>query len=697
MQLAKIVARTLLATVAVVAANACPPASAATGPWAGARGVRARLVAATDGPGYAATLRSGLEVELGEGWDTYWRSPGDAGAPPVVDWSDSRNASSVSLRFPAPSRTEVFGLQTVGYTGAVTFPLEVRPDRPGDAVSLRAKVDMLVCKDICQPVSFRLELDIPAGGGAADPGVTAALARAEASVPGNGRSAGLSVTAVDAAAGGAAALTVKIASLVPLVAPDVFVESGGLSFGKPRFALSPDGLSATAEVDVTSGPDAVGLPGTRATVTLVDGVRASETAVRVGGGTPGAWTRLLSVLPFLVPALAGGLLLNLMPCVLPVLAMKLFAATGHVGRPRGKVRRSFLASAAGIVASMLASAGILSCLKAAGLAAGWGIQFQQPGFLVGVSAALLVFSSAMAGGLELGLPGKMVDILSRAGSDGLAGSFVAGAFATLLATPCSAPFVGTAVAFALARGPGETVAIFAALGIGMATPYLAVAAFPGLASSLPRPGRWMLALRRVLGCALALTAAWLLWILAGQVPAWAAAVACVALVAMVGIIRLRDSMGHVAAAAGAVTCLFWALAATELAPAPAAVGNTAGWTAFDAAGIGRDVAEGKVVFVDVTAGWCATCIANRGVVLGRRDVATALARPDVVAMMADWTRADAGIMAYLARNGRFGIPFNAVYGPGAPHGIVLSELLTGEAVLSAIDRAGKPGMAGSNP
>ena len=280
------------------------------------------------------------------------------------------------------------------------------------------------------------------------------------------------------------------------------------------------------------------------------------------------------------------------------------------------------------------------------------------------------------------------------------GAFVTGAFATLLATPCSAPFLGTAVGFALASGPAEIFAVFAALGLGLALPYLAVAAVPAIAQRMPRPGRWMVVLRWVLGVALLGTAAWLLSVLAVQIGAQGVAAFAVLLILLLGFLWVMREAGslrrwlRLAGVAGIAAIAF--VVPARFAAEPAAAIAEPGWQNWDRAEIERLVAAGHVIFVDVTADWCITCQVNKSLVLTRGEVAARLAGNGagrVVAMRADWTRPDPRIADYLASFGRYGIPFNVVYGPAAPAGIPLPELLTGDAVIAALDRAAGPAQA----
>ena len=395
-------------------------------------------------------------------------------------------------------------------------------------------------------------------------------------------------------------------------------------------------------------------------------------------------------------ALLGGLILNLMPCVLPVLSIKLLSVIGHGGGEARHVRAGFMASSAGILVSFMALASAAVALKQAGLSVGWGIQFQQPVFLIAMALVVTLFACNLWDMFQIRLPGRISTAAATAGQGhSLAGHFATGAFATLLATPCSAPFLGTAIGFALSRGAVEIFAVFIALGIGLALPYLAVAAVPRLATWLPKPGRWIVTVRRILGLALVATALWLLSVLMTQAGLRAAVMAFLLLALLpvvLGLIKQPPRLRH--GAVWAVVAMLAVLSAVApiAGPAPLAsgVGSGAGagkinWLPFDPASIGREVAAGNTVFVDVTADWCLTCKVNKALVLERGEVLARLGAAGIVPMQADWTRPDPAIAAFLQRFSRYGIPFDAVFGPAAPEGHVLPELLTTDSVLTAID------------
>jgi len=669
---------------------------AGASPWIETEQTQVRLIADRVAVGTTESIRLGLHFKLAPGWKVYWRSPGAAGFPPRVDWTGSANLQAAEMAWPAPERFSVLGLDTLGYKEEVVFPIDAVLDQPGNALRLSGRLTYLTCDEICIPYDADLSLDIPAGQSIASR-YAHVIDRFEARVPGDGTTAGLEV--VDAqvvAAGGMQFLEVVASASAPFDEPDVFVEGPDrFDFAAPTTRLSSDRRSAMLSIPVTAiGSDSPDLAGESLVLTVVDGDRSMEARVASVDGAV-ASDSLRTTVVILALALLGGFILNLMPCVLPVLSLKLLSVVKQGGAPPHAVRRGFLITAAGIVFSFLVIAAALVALKAGGIAVGWGIQFQQPLFLAVMAVVLALFAANLWGFFEIGLPAGLADRLGAPGraESGL-GHFMTGAFATLLATPCSAPFLGTAVGFALSRGSAEIAMVFLALGNGLALPYLAVAAAPRLARLLPRPGAWMAVLRRVLGVALIGTALWLLTVMAAQVD-WLIALgvgaAVAAMVAALGLASHRRTVPGFAARIVAIA----AIAAAVVLPlvSGSAAAPTAGadraeqWAEFDRARIATLVREGKVVFVDVTADWCLTCQVNKALVLDRDPVAARLADPDLIAMVADWTRPDPAIADYLSRFGRYGIPFNAVYGPGAPKGLPLPELLTAEIVIDAIRRA----------
>ncbi len=681
------------------------PARAAAGPWLDQEQARLRLIA---GDRIDETVRVGLQFALQPGWKIYWRAPGDAGYPPTVDWSDSDNLAKAEMLWPVPHRFSLFGLETFGYSDEVVLPVDGRMERPGETVRLRANVDYLICEQICIPRQAMLSLDLPPGVSASS-SEGALIDSYRTLVPGDGTAVGLSLQgAMLTGDMEKPVLRVTASSQTPFQTPDVLIEAPpGFSFGKPETELRDGGMIAVLDLPVVGAPAQAVLEGKRLTLTVTDGQRGMEREVvaRFADSASGGAGGLAALASVLGLAFLGGLILNLMPCVLPVLSLKLLAVAKQSGRARGDIRAGFLASAAGILVSFLVLAGAAIALKSLGLRVGWGIQFQQPLFLAAMALVVTLFAYNLFGFFEISLPrwaaalgvsgsapGKAVSARRQLGNH-----FLTGAFATLLATPCSAPFLGTALGFALARGPSEIVLIFSTLGLGLALPYLLIAASPRLIGWLPRPGAWMVILKRILGLALAGTAVWLLSVLVAQVGL-VATFGVGALLIGLGLVLWHGHAGGERRFATPALAGILAVAAVAL---PAALAERAGqgepaqisvatgeWQPFEPDRIAGLVAQGKIVFVDITADWCITCRVNKALVLDKEQVLERLKADNVIAMRGDWTRPSDEISRYLERFGRYGIPFDAVYGPGSPAGVALPELLSVDEVLQMLDRAG---------
>jgi suppressor for copper-sensitivity B len=662
--------------------------------------VEARLITAENGvtPG-ATSLSAGLQLQLGENWKTYWRSPGEVGIPPSVDWSGSQNVAEVSFLWPAPERFTAFGIENFGYHNEVVFPLRITLSNVGAPVRLNARVTLLTCSTVCVPQDFTLSLALPNASGI-DAAAGKLIAAYAARVPDDGTLSGITIESANLDAK-MTALTLTARSEQPFAEPDVFPELGeGTAFGKPDIRLADGNRLLWARLPILSAAETLA----PLKITVTDGDRAATLDPTLSGvaaappysidRTLPGWVELAWVAAI---ALLGGLILNVMPCVLPVLSIKLSSALKSHDQSPARIRSGFAVSAIGVLVFMWALASATLAARGFGVTVGWGLQFQNPVFLTAMFVILAVFSANLIGAFEIALPSALQTRLARAGGGkGYGGDFATGAFAAILATPCSAPFLGTAVAFALAGRAVDIFVIFTALGLGLALPYLIVAAFPRMVMRLPKPGRWMIWLKIVLGLALAGTAAWLIWVLIGVAGARTAQWVAVVSLAVV-VLLSRHSLPGFARLSGAIALSGVAIMLTGiLSESDVPTGNVAtNWTAFDRSEIARQVSQGNVVFVDVTADWCLTCKANKALVLDREPVVSKLREPGIIPMQADWTRPDESISRYLEGFGRYGIPFNAAYGPAAPNGIVLPELLTTDLVLQALKDARGPDLVSS--
>ena len=688
---------------------------AAAGPWWTTDHGAVRLIAESNAVGSATKMRLGLHFKMKPGWKIYWRSPGDAGFPPRPNWKGSQNLADIKVDWPAPTRFSVLGLETVGYKKEVILPLTAQPFEPGKAVNVKATVPYLTCEEICVPYEAKLTLALPAGPAGSSP-EGFLIKKYVAAVPKKVKGPNEIISSVSVV-GPAGKQTLQVAAAISGKL-DLLIEGPrGFRFGKAKPVTRTDGKTVFAALvsppikSVKPGKP-IDLAGKDIVLTLLGGPKGAielktQPSVGVVTQTPPP-VSVATFLSILALAVLGGLILNLMPCVLPVLSIKLLTVVSHGGEAPARIRAGFLASAAGILACFLLLGTVAVALQSAGLAAGWGIQFQQPAFLAFMIAVITLFACNMWGLFEIRLPGAVADAAVNAGSDsgshetGLRGHFLTGAFATLLATPCTAPFLGTAVGFALSRGPVEIYAVFIALGIGLALPWIVVAAFPVLANKLPKPGHWMITLKRILSIALIGTAVWLLSVLWFQIGSAATGIIASLMIAIVFSIWQYRHLGDKARFAtwivvGLLTAISMVGAHSFICAGGdrVAAADDKTWRKFDLAAVDAEMVKGNTVFVDVTADWCLTCQVNKSLVLNRGRVAEILGAGTIIAMKADWTKPDPAITAYLKSFGRYGIPFNVVYGPSMPRGVPLPEILTESSVLAAFEKAGgKAALAG---
>ncbi|EKI0251064.1 thioredoxin family protein [Enterobacter asburiae] len=621
-----------------------------------------------------------LTVELKPGWKTYWRSPGEGGVAPKISWPEG---VTDSWSWPVPSRFDISGMTTQGYHDRVQIPITLDGVK-GDA--LDGTLTLSTCSNVCLLTDYPLHLDFTQP---VDEGFRSEFEQAMRAVPGtSGVAADLSAWLSDG-------------SLVVTGTTDGKWENPGIYFdplegdilpGEPVITHDGNRLRVTVPVTDEWGDKPASLEGKALSFVLTNGDRAQQTSLTVGA-TPDAPSAPGGIGKMVLFALLGGLILNLMPCVLPVMGMKLNSIL-HAGSDSRTIRLRFLATSAGIVTSFMLLAAMVTALKLAGASLGWGIQFQNPWFIGLMVAVTFLFALNLFGTFEMLLPSAAAGRLAAAGGTGIGGSFCEGMFATLLATPCSAPFLGTAVAFALGAPLHALWLIFLMLGLGMSLPWLFVALVPKTALLLPKPGRWMNTLKVVLGLMMLASSFWLASLLSLHLGDAVAQVVMLVLVAVALALFVMKRQ--------ASSPLFWlvviALSAFGgyqvrgllNAPPDASAQNTVQaipWQPLSEEAIGQALAQGKRVFVDISADWCVTCKVNEHRVLNQPDIIAALRQPDVVTLRGDWSQPSAMIADFLAKRNRYAIPFNAVYGPGLPDGEILSPLLDKRTLVTTLNNA----------
>ena len=639
------------------------------------------------------TVQGLLEVKLDTDWKTYWRSPGEGGVAPSINWDMSSNIAKVDWQWPLPKRHDFLGVETLGYKHDVIFPLSIHIKDMNKPVFLSGKLTMSSCTSICVLTDYELSFDFIPKNLMPSTEAMFLYNKGESQVPKSSPTVTLNTLSYNKKE---KKVTVVATNTTGWQQPDVLIDGDtqaakDTSFLKPTTIIKGNTLYATLPVTSWFGtPKLVGQP---LHVTIGDhdlAVEITAKATNTPVSIPNTTSNLLKIIGL---ALIGGLILNIMPCVLPVLGMKLSSVISAKGLARRQIRTQFLASAAGIIVSFWLLAAFLTAMKLSGQALGWGIQFQNPWFIGAMIAITVLFGANMLGLFEIRLSSNTNTWLATKGDNSHLGHFIQGMFATLLATPCSAPFLGTAVAFALGANLVTLFAIFTALAIGMAAPWLLIALFPQLATLMPKPGVWMDRVKTLFGLMMLATSVWLLSLMTSffdTTVVWGlGAVILVIILWLLGrkkgrktvIITLAVMLLGTGASlfTGSLTANKWAT------PLPA----DHHWIPLDTAKIATEVAQGKTVFVDVTAQWCITCKANKMGVILQEPVYSALDNKNIVLMRGDWTKPSDYVTGFLQSHGRFGVPFNIVYGPNAPKGIELPVILSSDSVLNALKKAAK--------
>lgn len=716
--------RWLRAALAAVLTTSGASGALASGAWqagaddGGEPRVEARIVvhpSARDGD----RVRAGVQFRLDPGWHLYWKNPGDSGIATEIVW---RDAEASALSWPAPAAfAEAEGeLITFGYADEVLLASWLRPAL--GARQLGADVSLLVCRASCIPAD--LSLDAPLQASPDERAELEALFAAhDAAQPLAAAAFGIGVRVSAGASPREATLVlVPCAGSAPcseLSAPD----AGPTFFGAGDESSAPlreIGASRRGgELVLTLRSDDEELaPRARGVVRLAgaDGALYAleiDTPFEPGAPADGPAPALApagasapassaaSLLTMLGLALLGGLILNLMPCVLPVLAMKVFAVAELAGQSRREALHHGVAYAAGVLGSMLVLAGAALALRSAGHAVGWGFQFQEPIYIAAICAVLTGFALNLFGVFEIGFqPSALAEV--GANASGASRSFFEGLLAVALATPCSAPFLGTALGFAFASPAWIVCSVFVAIGVGLAFPFVAISAFPQLGRWLPRPGAWMNSLRSTLGFALLGTVVWLLWIVgrgagADAMTGLLAVLLSGALVAWV-YGRLQHAGTRFAGAGAALAVALLVVGGANVvriaAPKHAAADGRARPTSslhaepWSPAALDRALAAGKPVLAYFTADWCLTCKLNERIALETDATRALLKDGNFAVLRGDWTQRDEEIRRELARHGKAGVPLYLVYSPGAPSTPrVLPELITQDSLSDALRAA----------
>ena len=675
--------------------------------------VTATLLSSRDAVAPGERFHLALAQKITAGWHTYWRNPGDSGEPTKIDWQLPEGATAGPIQWPAPKAIAFEPLVNFGFDGTVLLPVEISVPaeaKPGERFAITAKATWLVCEKICIPEEGVLSLDLPI---AAEPVIdSAAQARIERTLAGLPQEAPfrakLTANGPDKMTLAIPELPAGISELRYFPLSDTLIEhAAAQQVEGGTLTLARSSAFRIAEPSV-EGVITYSQGGTKRALSLSADVAPDLLAQASAPPAPPPVVTLpappaedLTIWVALAFAFAGGLILNLMPCVLPVLFIKALGFAQAAQASRSEVRVHGLLFLAGVVGTFMVLAGL-----AIALGAGWGFQLQSPPLVILLAVLMSLIGFNLLGAFEIG--GKVQGI-----GDGLAsrggpvGAFMTGALAVVVATPCTAPFMGAAMGYALTQPPAAALSIFLALALGFALPVVALSFAPGLQRLLPKPGPWMVVLKQGFAFPMFATAIWLVWVATMQTGANGALAALIAILVagfavwLLGVTRRRGAALRVVAAGLAAlfvttTAAFVIESAVPPKQAPASAGASDVWSPERVAEL---QAQGKPVFVNFTAAWCITCLANERVALSRQDVKDAFAALGVTYLKADWTNRNAAIAAALAEHGRAGVPLYLVYpGSKGAQAEVLPQLLTVDIIVRAAERAaGREVQTARNP
>jgi thiol:disulfide interchange protein/DsbC/DsbD-like thiol-disulfide interchange protein len=685
--------------------------------------VRAELLASAGTVHAGQQLTIGLHQRIVPHWHTYWINPGDSGLATTIEWTLPPGAQAGAIQWPAPHRFTQGPVTNFGYENEVTLLSDIKvPDKalPGKPFVIDAKVNWLVCREVCIPQEAHLSLTLPVvAAGIASGEEHALIAQARAQLP--------VVPAWNATAEqrpGGLALRIPNTALNAKAITDIWfypAEWGRIAHNaqQPRRV---DGANTFLQLDAGETPAQAGQALTGVLV-VTEGSGANEVRRSYAVSTAIAPGSVVNAAPpinagdhaiaredsvtlgsALVLALLGGLVLNLMPCVFPVLSIKALALLKHSEQTPAQARLHGLAYTAGVLGSFALLGALLIALKAGGSQVGWGFQFQSPVFVLAVAYLMFAVGLSLSGVFTVGnsVAGLGSSLANRSG---YVGSFFTGVLATIVATPCTAPFMGGAIGFALGQPAAVLMAVFLSLGLGLALPYLILSLWPRLQSWLPRPGIWMERVKQGLAFPMYAAAAWLVWVLAQQARVDAVAVALIGMVAIgfaawsyassrLGSARVQRiglaaaALAVISAVAGGYLGIQADASATPVTNHAEAPTTSREWEPYSSARFDELRSKGQPVFVNLTAAWCITCLVNERVALSKPTVLEAFKASDVTYLKGDWTKQDPQISKLLAEFGRSGVPLYVLYPQGLrAKPVVLPQVLTPEVVIAAVKDA----------
>jgi suppressor for copper-sensitivity B len=627
-------------------------------------------------------LLIGLEYEMEPGWKTYWKSPGDGGFAQSLSWENSTNVKNINILWPTPIEFEILGLTSLGYQNDVIFPLEIELEDELKNTYLNLHVNFLICKEVCIPGDATLFLEIPSGEKKLTDNYFN-LEKALSLLPEEDFNSSYikEISLKTFSDDQSSTLQLEFKSDKVFYNPKIFLHSPfGLPVIKNSISYSNDNKKITTNfifeknlISEKKFPLEIIIKDKNHNFKQVLNVQMQDQSLNLDTNRTYIYYILISLI--------AGLILNVMPCVFPVLSIKLMSVFSS---EKHNTRVSFITTALGIITSFVLLGLIFFLLQYFNMSIAWGMQFQNSYFLIFITLVMFLFMMNMFGQFEIILPSKLnnLSILDNTNNKYLK-DFFNGFFATLMATPCSAPFVGTAITAAFTQSYVIGISIFLFMGIGMSLPYLLIASFPKLINFLPKPGKWMVYIKYILGFLLLATVLWLLNILSNFFNNYF-------LISLIIFFLVLSYRQQIPFGRNTITILvlftIFSLSSFKVFQQNIIIDNEKDWLNFFDVEIDQLVNNKQLVFLDITADWCATCQFNKLNILNSEKVIQLLKDNKVTLVRADWTRPNQKINIFLEKYDRFGIPFNAFFSNNFPEGLLLSELLSEKEIVNVINK-----------
>jgi len=681
----KVIKVTKLLKIAIILALGLfsPAGYSLSSDWAISEKSKVRLISPTTASNNNNQLILALEYELEEEWKTYWKSPGGGGFPQKIIWNNSSNVKDIKILWPEPIEFEILGLKSIGYKDKVIFPLIVDIKDNQKQTNLNLNINYLVCRDICIPGNADIFLDLPSGDGEYTDYFFEIEKVLSTTLNNNIDFTPISNFSFNAIQNNNDVIfDIEITTSSFFDDPKIFIHTPfGLPVVEPinNYSLDFQKLKTSFnfrldQFNEKKFPIEIFFYDNNHSFKVEKNVEIENVDKNISTNN--------SLLYLLLISLLGGFILNLMPCVFPVLSLKLLSVINTEDK---KIKSSFFITVLGIITSFLILGSFFAILKQINISISWGMQFQEPYFLMFILTIISMFFLNTLGLFQINLPSFLFSSkILNSGNNFYTKNFFNGFFATLLATPCSAPYLGTAVTAAFTQSTTYLFLIFFFMGIGMSLPYLIIAFFPGLISFLPRSGKWMIYFKYFLSILLFITIVWLLSILNNYFNYFFIVTFTVLLILISAILKFRIYQTPLIISLIIIFFLTPYLNSFQKINEENYKSNN--WLDFNSKSIPEIIANNEIVFLDITADWCITCKFNKINVLNSKTVSDFFDSQEVTLIKADWTQPNEKINKFLKKYNKFGIPFNAFYSSKFPEGIVMNEILTEKQIFETYNK-----------